>query len=90
MPKGYCPIVFSTKWDWDDVLACMDYEKKKKFDELPTRLQNKIMREFTDHIGKVFSYGIMHEWSDYMNVSIQETGLVDHLDKVYDEWKDGF
>lgn len=90
MPKRYRPVVFATKWDWDDVVNCLSEEQAEKFKRLPIRLKNKIMRTFNDDLSKAFEDAIMHDWADCMYYAIIEAGVEKGIDEITTEWKDGF
>lgn len=81
--KTYCPIVYSNKWAFKDVLTCMTEEHVRQFTALPQRVQAKLIREFGPKIGKGFGSGLTESWSGVMRSSIWESGLLKGIEKGF-------
>lgn len=82
MPKFRSPLtttVFSTKWDWYEILEFLPERQKKKFLNLPKEEQQKIIDDFNYSIGKGMKSGVLHEWHIIMQSAIEDSGLIEYL-----------
>ena len=74
--------LFEMTLSWRDAIDFLGEKLKDTFLGLLEDERRKLMDEFGHNIGTGLEWGIMEGWSDVMSTAVDNSGLIEELDKI--------